>query len=123
MTGRLLRCFPSRDARFGERRNRHGAPVSAPCLPAVVVQPRMACAHPDRQQGRVGRLGPAALGAAARIGVGMGGVEKLNEDDVEGGALGLSFWQIAYALDDDCPVLELTTPAARIGGRVIGGFE
>ena len=77
----------------------------------------------DWQQDFAGRLGSAAMGAAARISVGMGGVEKLDQDDVVGGALGLSLRQIAHALDDDRPVLELTTPAASVRGRVIRGFQ
>ena len=80
-------------------------------------------AHPNRQQGPVRRLGLAAPGAAARVGVGMGGVEKLDEDDVERGALGLSLRQIAHALDDDRPVLELTTPAVSVHGPIIRGFQ
>ena len=80
----------------------------------------------DRRRSAAGlrrRLGSAAPGAAARISVGMGGVEKLDEDDVVGGALGLSLRQIAHALDDDRPVLELTTPAVSVRGRVIRGFQ
>ena len=45
--------------------------------------------HADPPRSAAGwRLGLAALGAAVRVGVGMGGVEKLDEDDVVGGPLG-----------------------------------
>ena len=77
----------------------------------------------DRQQGGGRRLGPAAMGAAVRIVVGLGGVEKLDEDDVESGALSLSLRQIAHALDDDRPVLELTKPAVSVRGGVVRGFQ
>ena len=87
------------------------------------MQPCMAFADANRQQDGVRRLGTAAPGAAARIGVGMGGVEKLDEDDVVRGALGLSLRHVAHALDDDRPVLELTTPAARVRGPLIGGLQ
>jgi hypothetical protein len=51
----------------------------------------------------------------------MGGVEKLDKDDVESGALGFSLRLIAHALDDDCPVLELTKPAVSARSRVNAG--
>ena len=63
------------------------------------------------------------MGAAARISVAMGGVEKLDEDDVVRGAVGLSLRQIAHALDDDRPVLEFTTPAVSVAAWVIRGFQ
>jgi hypothetical protein len=43
----------------------------------------------NRQQRLVRRLDPAALGATIWIGVRMGAIEKLGQDDVEGGALGV----------------------------------
>ena len=53
----------------------------------------------------------------------MGGVEKIDHHDVVGDPLGLSLRQVAHALDDDRPVLELTKPAVSIRGRVISGFH
>ena len=55
----------------------------------------MSLAPPDRQQGRVRRLGPGAMSAAARIGVGVGGVEAVNEDGLKSGALGFGSRQAA----------------------------
>jgi hypothetical protein len=59
-----------------------------PRVATARVHPRMAVARSDRQQSRVRRLRLATPGAAIRIGVGMGRVEKLDEDDLVGGALG-----------------------------------
>ena len=81
----------------------------------------MTLANAERQQDVGLLLRRAAPGAAIRIGVGMGGVEKLDKDDVESGALGFSLRLIAHALDDDCPVLELTKPAVSARSRVNAG--
>jgi tetratricopeptide (TPR) repeat protein len=81
----------------------------------------MTIADPDWQQGGVRRLGFAAPVAAIRVGVWMGGVEKLDEYDVESGALCLSLQQIAHALDDNRPVVELTTPEVFGFGKILIG--
>jgi hypothetical protein len=53
----------------------------------------MANADANRQQDRVGRFGAAALGAAARVGVGMSGAKAFGEDHLVGDALGLEAGQ------------------------------
>ena len=105
------------------------ASMAALRRPARHGAQQSSCSHAWRAPTPIGsrmlrrRLGPAAAGAAIWVGVGMGGVEKLDDDDLVGGALGLSLRQIAHALDDDRPVLELTKPAVSIRGRVIRGFQ
>ena len=79
------------------------------------MQPCVACADADRQQDRVRRLGLAAPGAAVRIGVGMSAVEKLDEDDVESGALGLRARQSANPLDQIRLLLKKASPAGSLG--------
>jgi hypothetical protein len=79
------------------------------------MQPCMANADADRQQGRVGQLALAAMGAAVRVGVGMSSVEELDQNDVENGALGVEARQPANPLSQIRLLLKKASPAGSFG--------
>lgn len=76
----------------------------------------MADADADRQKRGISRLGPAAPGAAVRIGVGMSAVEELDQNDVESRAFSRRARQSADLHDASNLDLEGRRWAMNIGG-------
>jgi hypothetical protein len=70
------------------------------------MQPRMACAPPERLQSCALYLVLAAVSAAVWVGVGMGGVEAVDDGVVVGEAFSLGAGQAAHAHDDGDMVFE-----------------
>jgi hypothetical protein len=103
------------NAQAGELIDRLRPAPLAPWRPALLVQPRMVCAPPDRLQGRVRRFDTSAMSAAARVGIGMSAVEELDQNDVESRALGLRARQPANPLDQIRLLLKKASPAGSLG--------